>query len=176
MFIFLWYDRYLASAKDRGATWACKEEYRRLPLACAGGPLYAISLFWLGWSVHPSTHWSIPALSGVIFGIGIDLTFMALTNYLTDAYDIFSASALASSVFTRNISAALLVSLASYEMYERLGVQWACTLLGLVCVLLSVVPFAFIKYGPALRERSPFCQQLKKKKEQGEGQDRLLAS
>ena len=27
--------------------WAQKEEYRRLPLACVGGPLYAISPFWL---------------------------------------------------------------------------------------------------------------------------------
>lgn len=160
MFIFLWYDRYLAHAKARGVTWAFQEEYRRLPLACAGGPCFAISLFWLGWTADPSIHWSVPALSGLMFGIGIDLTFMALTNYLTDAYDIFSASALASSVFTRNISAALIVSLVSYQMYEKLGVGWACTLLGLVCVVLSVVPFAFIKYGPKLRERSPFCQKL----------------
>ena len=40
--------------------------------------------------------------------MGTDLTYMALQNYLTDAYDINSASALASSVFSRNIVAALM--------------------------------------------------------------------
>jgi hypothetical protein len=160
MFIFLWYDGFLARSKASGKAWAHREEYRRLPLACAGGPLYAISLFWLGWSSRPEIHWLVPASSGVIFGIGIDLTFMALNNYVTDAYGIYSASALASSVFSRNLAAALLVPLATYQMYAALGVGWACSLLGFVCLVLSPIPFLFIRYGPVLRARSPFCQQL----------------
>lgn len=47
MFVFLWYDRFLIKSKEQGKAWAQREEYRRLPLACAGGPLYAISQFWL---------------------------------------------------------------------------------------------------------------------------------
>ena len=47
MGIFFWYDRFLARNKVRGNSWAQSEEYRRLPLACAGGPLFAISEFWL---------------------------------------------------------------------------------------------------------------------------------
>lgn len=61
-------------------------------------------------------------LSGVLFCLGVDLIFMTLTNCLTDAYDAYSASAMASSVFSRNIAAALLLPLASYRMYEQLGV------------------------------------------------------
>lgn len=169
MFIFFWYDRFLAASKAKGKAWAQEEEYRRLPLACAGGPLYAISLFWLAWTARSDIHWIVPALSGIPYGMGIDLTFMALTNYLTDAYDIYSASALASSVFSRNIAAALLLPLATYQMYEKLGIGWACSLLGILCVALSPIPFAFIKYGPQLREKSPFCQRLKQRK-QGEQQ------
>ena len=90
---------------------------------------------------------------------------MALTNYLTDAYGIYSASALASSVFSRNLVAALFLPLATYPMYDKLGVGWACSLLGFLCLALSSIPFAFIRYGHALRARSPFCQRLK---EQGE--------
>lgn len=97
--------------------------------------------------------------------MGIDLTFMALTNYLTDAYDIYSASALASSVFSRNIAAALLLPLATSPLYENLGVGWACSLLGFLCLALSPIPFVFIKYGPALRSRSPFCVKLKQQAE-----------
>ena len=93
---------------------------------------------------------------------------MALTNYLTDAYDVYSASALASSVFSRNIAAALLLPLATYPMYDQLGVDWACSLLGFLCLALSPIPFVFIRYGPALRRRSPFCERLKQKLEDGE--------
>lgn len=166
--IFLWYDHFLATQKALRKPWALREEYRRLPLACIGGPLYAISLFWLAWTARPSIPWAIPMLSGLLFGIGIDLTFMALTNYITDAYDIYSASALASSVFSRNIAAALLITLATEPMYARLGVGWACTLLGCVCLVLSPIPFAFVKWGPRLRDRSPFCKQLKRIKEGNE--------
>lgn len=113
------------------------------------------------WTAKPDIHWIVPALSGILYGIGIDLTFMALTNYLTDAYDIYSASALASSVFSRNIVAAVLLPLATYPLYENLGVGWACSLLGFLCLALSPIPFAFLRYGPGLRAKSPFCQRLK---------------
>ena len=86
---------------------------------------------------------------------------MAMNNYLTDAYDIYSASALASSVFSRNISAALLLPLATYPMYDRLGVGWACSLLGFICLGLSPIPFLFLRYGKTLRSRSKFCQRLR---------------
>ena len=103
--------------------------------------------------------------------MGIDLTFMALTNYLTDAYGIYSASALASSVFSRNIAAALLLPLATHQMYDRLGVSWACSVLGFLCLALSPIPFIFVRYGSALQQRSPFCERLK---EQPEGTHELV--
>ena len=103
--------------------------------------------------------------------MGIDLTFMALTNYLTDVYDIYSASALASSVFSRNIAAALLLPLATYPMYEQLGVGWACSLLGFLCLALVPIPFVFIRYGPMLQSKIAFCQRLK----QQEGREEVVA-
>jgi hypothetical protein len=106
-------------------------------------------------------------LSGIPYGIGIELTFMALTNYLTDAYDIFAASAMASSVFSRNIIAALLLPLATHPMYERLGVNWACSILGFLCFTMAIIPFVFYKYGSLLREKSKFCQYIKQHLEQG---------
>lgn len=107
----------------------------------------------------------MPALSGIFLGIGIDLTFMALNNYLTDAYDVYSSSALASSVFTRNILTAILLPLVTYPLYDRLGTAWGCSLMGFLCLALTPIPFVFIKWGPRLRERSPFCQALKRAKE-----------
>ena len=103
-------------------------------------------------------------LSGVLFGLGVDLIFMGLTNYLTDSYDVYSASAMASSIFSRNIAAALLLPLASYNMYAQLGVAWACSILGFLCFGMSIIPFAFIIYGPKMRERSKFCRRLEERK------------
>ena len=47
MVVCFLYDRFLARAKARGKSWACQDEYRRLPLVCIGGPLNAASQFWL---------------------------------------------------------------------------------------------------------------------------------
>ncbi len=100
--------------------------------------------------------------------MGIDLTFMALTNYLTDVYGIYSASALASSVFSRNIAAALLLPLATYPMYDQLSVGWACSLLGSFCLALVPIPFCFIRYGPMLKSKSAFCRRLKRQEGRAE--------
>ena len=76
-FIFLWYNDFFAKGQKTQKNWAQIEEYRRLPLACIGGPLYVISLFWLGWSAYSNVHWIVPMLSGVPFGMGFLLIFMA---------------------------------------------------------------------------------------------------
>ncbi len=78
--IFVYYDSYLARAQARKAPWSQIEEYRRLPLACFGGPLYVVSLLWIGWSAYANVHWIVPILSGITFGMGFLLIFMAMLN------------------------------------------------------------------------------------------------
>ena len=41
-------------------------------------------------------------------------------------------------------------------MFERLGINWACTLIGFCALLLAPSPFLFYKFGPAIRSRSKF--------------------
>ncbi|KAJ5131443.1 Major facilitator superfamily domain general substrate transporter [Penicillium bovifimosum] len=163
-FVFLWYDGYLARAKARNAPWAFIEEYRRLPLACIGGPLYVISLFWVGWTASPNIHWVVPFLSGIPFGMGYLLIFMAMLNYLTDAYETLSASAQSAASCTRSIFGAVL-PLAAKPMFNRLGVPWACSLIAFLSLGVSVIPFAFIRYGDRIRANSKFCQELKRIRE-----------
>ncbi|KAK7230047.1 hypothetical protein V2G26_002217 [Clonostachys chloroleuca] len=159
LFISLWYTSYHRRCMLSGAEWAMKIEYRRLPLACFGGPLIIISLFWLGWTSFPWIHPAVPAMSGLLFGAGYIIIFMSLLNYVTDAYREFSASAQASMSTMRSITAVCL-PLAAPQMYGNLGIQWACSLLGFITLILAIIPFAFIKYGEKLRKKSPFCQQL----------------
>ena len=165
--IFLYYDGFLQRAKNRGAHWTTIEEYRRLPLACLGGPLYVISLFWLGWSASPNIHWIVPMLAGVPFGMGFMLIFMSLLNYVTDAYEIFAASGMSATSCCRSVFGAIL-PLAARPMYQKLGIPWASSLLGFLSLGMSIIPFAFIKYGDRIRANSKFCQELQARKEQAE--------
>jgi hypothetical protein len=140
---------------------------RRLPLACIAGPFFVISAFWLGWTSSPSIHWIVPTLAGIIFGMGYLCLFMALLNYLVDAYEVFAASAMAAASLSRSSFGAVL-PFAARPMYETLGVAWATSLLGFFSLALCVVPFVFVKWGGRMRERSPFCQYLRQKKREDE--------
>ena len=63
--VFLYYDTILQKAQRAHKPWTEVEEYRRLPLACLGGPFFVISLFWLGWTARTDIHWIVPMLGGV---------------------------------------------------------------------------------------------------------------
>ena len=101
----------------------------------------------------------MPTLAGIPFGIGYVLIFMALLNYLTDAYAVFAASAMAASTRSRCLGGALL-PFAATPMYERLGVAWASSLLGFLNLGMCAIPFIFIKYGDKIRARSKFFREL----------------
>ncbi len=161
--IFLYYDNVLREAQAANKSWTQKEESRRLPLACIGGPLYVVALFWLGWTAHESIPFWVPMLAGIPFGMGFILIFMALLNYLTDAYEIFAASALGASSCCRSLGGAVLPFAAS-ALYGNLGVAWASSLLGLLSLGMCFIPFMFLWKGDVIRERSTFCRYLKERK------------
>ncbi|KAL9053632.1 MAG: hypothetical protein Q9162_004660 [Coniocarpon cinnabarinum] len=161
--IYLWWDHYLRMSKAKGKPWAQSEEFRRLPLACLGGPFLAAACFWVGWAAQPQIHWIVPVLAGIPFGIGYLLLFMSLLNYIVDAYEIFAASALAGAACTRSLFGVVL-PFATTPMYTKLGIQWACSLLGFIGFGFCIIPFLFLKYGDRIRSKSKFCQELAEKR------------
>jgi multidrug resistance protein len=163
--IYLVWDAIIRRAQARDDPWVRREEARRLPLACLGGPFIVIACFWVGWTASPSIHWIVPTLAGLPFGIGFLLLFMALLNYLVDAYRIFAASAMAAAGTSRSIWGATL-PFAARPMYNTLGIHWACSLLGFLSLGLAVIPFVFYWKGETLREQSKFCRYLKEMDEQ----------
>lgn len=104
-------------------------------------------------------------MSGVLFGTGFVLIFVAILNYLTDAYETFSASAQSAASCTRSVFGAVL-PIAASPMLSTLGVNWTCSMLAFVSLAMSVVPFAFIRYGERIRRGSKFCQHLRQLKEE----------
>lgn len=161
--VFLWWDTFLRKAQAADKPWTRKEESRRLPLALMGGPLYVVSLFWLGWTSRTSIPFYVPMLAGIPFGMGFILVFIALLNYLTDAYEVFAASAMAASSCCRSLAGAIL-PFAAKPMYTRLGVPWASSLLAFLSLLMCGIPLLFMWKGDQIREGSVFCRELKQRK------------
>ena len=173
--IYFYWERHLEKARARAQppAWSQQEEYVRLPIALLGAPLFAISLFWLGWTARADIHWIVPTLSALPFGVGFLLIFMALINYIVDAYEVFAASAMGAASCSRSIFGVIL-PFAARPMYDNLGVPWACSLLGFLSILMGVVPFVFLKYGAKIRENSKWCQELKKQKMEKQEKQRQL--
>ena len=86
-------------------------------------------------------------------------------NYLTDAYEIFAASASAASSGARSLLAVVL-PLATVPMFARLGISGACSLLGGLSLFMCSVPFIFIWKGEKIRASSPFSIALKERKQE----------
>lgn len=118
-------------------------------------------MFWIGWGAQRDVHWIVPSLGGLPLGIGFVLIFVALANYLVDAYRIYSASAMGATSISRSTFGVVL-PFAAKPMYEALGVAWACSLLGFASLLMCLIPYFFIWYGERLRASSPMCQELAK--------------
>ncbi|CAG8973316.1 hypothetical protein HYALB_00000078 [Hymenoscyphus albidus] len=162
--LFLSYDSTLRKAQALKKPWTQKEESRRLPLACVGGPLFVVGLFWLGWTAKPQIPYYVPMLAGIPSGMGFVLIFMALLNYLADAYEIYAASAMAAASCARSVAGALL-PFAAEPMYRRLGVQWATSVLAFLSLAVCAIPWVFLWKGDTIREGSKFCRALKEKRE-----------
>ena len=113
----------------------------------------ADSLFWLGWTVWPSLSPIVPSLGGIFFGLGFQLLFMGMTNYLTDVFRSHSASALGAAAMLRSIGATTL-PLAADNMYTNLGIHWAPSVLAFVALAMGFIPFVFIRYGDRLARSS----------------------
>lgn len=130
----------------------------RLPIAMVGAVAIPVGLFWFAWTNYPSIHWSVSIIASGFFGFGIVLVFLALMNYLIDAYTIYAASVLAANAVLRSIFGAVF-PLFTTQMYDNLGIHWASSIpafLALVCV---PAPFLFYKFGPAIRARCKFANE-----------------
>ena len=68
----------------------------------------------------------------------------------------FAASAIAANTILRSLFGAVFPLFATY-MFNGMGINWACTLLGCVAAILVPVPVWFYFRGGRIRERSKFA-------------------
>lgn len=126
----------------------------RLP-ACAFWALFLpASLIWYGWSAEYKTHWIVPIIGMVPFGIGMMGIFIPVQAYMIDAFPEHAASAIAALTATRSILGAFL-PLAGTPMYNALGFGWGNTLLAFCALVMGAAVFALYKYGKQIRLKYP---------------------
>ncbi|OKL57140.1 hypothetical protein UA08_07464 [Talaromyces atroroseus] len=123
----------------------------RLGPTTIGAPVFAVGLFWFGWTGFTSQiHWAAPAAAGVFIGFGVLCIFLPCFNYLVDAYLPVAASAVAANIMLRSAFASSF-PLFTRQMFENMKVQWASTLLACLATILVPIPFLFRAFGQRLR-------------------------
>jgi len=143
----------LAHAEGRNGVVA--PEYRLYP-AILGSFGLPIGLFWFAWTARSSISWASPVVSAIPFAWGNLSIFIASASYLVDTYmSTTAASALAANGFLRYLLGAAF-PLFTLQMYGRLGIGGATSLLGDITVLLMPIPWVVFWKGKQIRGRSKY--------------------
>ncbi|KAF2742373.1 MFS general substrate transporter [Sporormia fimetaria CBS 119925] len=148
------YQKHHRHAVSSGKGYAAPEH--RLYSAMIGSLGLPLGLFWFGWTAEKGMHWAIPAAAAIPFAWGNMCIFIAAVLYIVDVYGpLNGASAMAGNGILRYTLGGVF-PLFTIQMYEKLGIGWATSLLGFVSVLMLPIPWIFYKYGPAIRRRSRY--------------------
>ncbi|PYH88245.1 MFS general substrate transporter [Aspergillus ellipticus CBS 707.79] len=126
-------------------------------------PCLPIGMIGFAWTSLPQTHWIGSMIFSALVGIANFSVFMATIDYMICAYGPYSASAAGGNGWARDFLAGVLTVPAT-PFYLNIGgkhhLEYASTILFCISVLLVATVYVIYFYGPTLRNRSPFAQQL----------------
>jgi MFS family permease len=148
-----WQRNYLRLVRNNSNK--SEPEYR-LPPSIGGSILTIIGLFLFAWTIYPSVHWIVPIIGSAFFGAGTVLVFSGVFTFLVEAFPLYAASALAANSFARSSFAAAF-PLFGVQLYNKLGFQWASSLLAFLMLAMAPFPYIFFVYGQRLRQKSRFA-------------------
>ncbi|KAF2765408.1 MFS general substrate transporter [Teratosphaeria nubilosa] len=115
-----------------------------------------IGLFIFAWTSYPWCHWAGPMMGGWCVGFGFIFLYNSANNYLVDSYQHQAASALAAKTCIRSFWGAGVV-LFTIQMWDRLGYEWAGTVLAFIGLACCGIPFFFWFKGAAVRKHSKYA-------------------
>jgi hypothetical protein len=155
LIIFVTKTRYANKLKKDGYV---PPEERLVPMII-GGVCLPMGLFWFGWTSSPHISWVPQVIAGVPIGMGLLVIFMQGLNYIIDMYMMFANSAIAANTLVRSAMGAGFPLFAT-QMFHKLGVNWASSLLGFLTAAMVPIPVLYFFYGAKLRSMSKFKPQL----------------
>ena len=133
-------------------------EERLFPMI-PGAILLPIGLFWFGWTSSPHIHWAPQVIAGAPIGFAILIIFMMGLAYIGDVYLMFANSAIAGNTIVRSALGGSF-PLFAVQMYHRLGVNWASSLLAFLSVAMVPIPVLFYIFGAKIRSWSRYSPTL----------------
>ncbi|KAL8972638.1 MAG: hypothetical protein Q9183_000442 [Haloplaca sp. 2 TL-2023] len=110
----------------------------RLFTAMAGSLGMVASLFWIGWTAMPTTHYIVPII----------------VSYIFDAYPAKGTLSALTLMASMRILFAAWLPLVIIQMIMGIQGSWAFSLFGFIAVAMITVPLILFKFGPTLRARS----------------------
>ncbi|KAL2850555.1 major facilitator superfamily domain-containing protein [Aspergillus pseudoustus] len=127
-------------------------------------PCLPIGLIGFAWtSLGPPIHWIGTMVFSAIVGIANYSIYMATIDYMICAYGPYSASATGGNGWARDFLAGVL-TIPATPFFQNIGgkhhLEYASTILFCISFILVIAVYAIYWYGPTLRKRSPFAQQL----------------
>ncbi|KAK4188458.1 putative MFS transporter [Podospora australis] len=130
-------------------------------------PCLPIGLIIFAWtSGGPPVHWIGTMFGSAVIGIANYSIYMATIDYMICAYGPYSASATGGNGWSRDFLAGVLTVPAT-PFYTNIGgarhLEIASTILFCISLLLVCAVYAIYYYGPELRKRSPFAENLASK-------------
>ena len=140
-------------AANKGAG---RPEYR-LPLVIAGGLLLPFFLAMYGWTAQLRLSLAFELVCFGLVATGLTLSILPVMTYLVDAFGIYSASAMTALIVTRCLVGTFL-PLAVHPLADRLGYGGAFTVLAALGLCVAPIPAVVLRYGPRLRQRSPYTR------------------
>lgn len=148
-------NREIHHARQRGHK--APEPEINLYFAMFGAPWIPIGLFWMGWTARPQISFWCPLAASLAFGFGVCSVFISTYAYVAATFDYHPASALSSVQCFRFVASGVMVIVA-HLMYEHLGVGWTATVLGLISVVFTPVPYLLYRYGAIVRSWSRYAK------------------
>lgn len=115
-----------------------------------------IGLFPFAWTSAPHISWAGPCFSGLAVGFGFLMLYNPANNYIVDSYQHYASSALAAKTLVRSLWGAC-VPLFTIQMYHRLGLEWASTLMAFIALACCAIPYVFFIYGARIRKHSKYA-------------------
>ncbi|KAJ5117482.1 hypothetical protein N7448_011114 [Penicillium atrosanguineum] len=130
-------------------------EYRLYP-SLVGSVGLPISLFWFGWTSRADTSWIIPVTAIMLFAWGNICVFVSTAQYIVDTYHGLTVASAMSANSLARYGLAAAFPLFTVQMFTKLGIAWASSLLGFIAIGLLPVPWMFFLRGKQLRALSRF--------------------
>ena len=136
-------------------------------------PCLPIGLIGFAWtSGGPPLTWVASSIFAAVVGIANYSIYMATIDYMICAYGPYSASATGGNGWSRDFLAGVL-TIPATPFFTNIGgkrhLQLASTILFAISFVLVIAVYVIYWYGPTLRARSPFAQQLQQSAKESAG-------